>query len=158
MKLRVFILLLLTTYCILQSCKYEDGPIISFRSAERRLQGEFNADAFNIDGQDAINIWTDSICNDYLMMHWSDAGIKTALSINADFGNCGGKYNLLDNNKTLEFEIRVQTGQYPGYGPFHLDKISRWTILKLSNKKLWIETTFEGHEYYLKLNKTKDMP
>jgi hypothetical protein len=158
-KLRIFILFLLTTCCLLQSCKYEDGPIISFRTADRRLQGEFQADAFNIDGQDAFQIWTDSICNDFFRIDWKDVGNKFSVYIRSSFGGCSGSYYISSDKKKLGFVFfDVVDGQYMGYGPFKHEKQSEWKILKLSNKKLWVETTFEGHYYCLKLKKNKDLP
>jgi hypothetical protein len=158
MKLRISIFMFLTVCFIFPCCKYKDGPIISLRTADRRLQGEFQAEAFEVDGKDAMNICSDSIFNNIIRMTSDDVGFKFHLSLEADFGGCFGTYHLLDNDETLEFNILSQSDHYPGYGPFRVYKISSWKILKLSNKKLWIETTFEGHDYYLKLKKTKDLP
>ncbi|MEI6766766.1 MAG: hypothetical protein WCM76_14135 [Bacteroidota bacterium] len=149
----IFSLLFLAT---LIGCKYEDGPLISFRTVERRLQGEFQAEEFKIDGQDALQKWKDSICNDYLMMHWSDAGIHSMISIVSTYGSNGGKYIISDDRSSIQFEMMGKTNSYPGIGPFGDIAVSNWRILKLSNKKLWLETDFEGRNYLLKLKKIKD--
>jgi hypothetical protein len=145
------------TIIIFPSCKYKDGPLISFRNADRRLQGEFQAEKFEIDGQDAMQLWQDSICNNKIVIRWHELGGN---QITICFNNigCAGRYIISDDKRNLEIEILNEETQYPGYGPFHFGKHSIWKILKLSNKEFWIETTFEGHYYYLQLNKIKDLP
>ena len=52
----VFVIFLI----VFSSCKYEDGPIISFRSAEKRAEGEYQISQFEVAGADssaAISIY-----------------------------------------------------------------------------------------------------
>jgi hypothetical protein len=154
--MKKIILIMIILSAIFEGCRYEEGPVISFRTVDRRLQGEFQANKFDIDGQDAMKTWTDSICDNYLMLRRYDVGIKSSFAIVSSYGNCGGRYIISDNKRDLGFEIIVKTDNYPGFGPFRIDVTSYWKILKLSNNKLWLETTFDNHDYYLQLDKIKD--
>jgi hypothetical protein len=155
-KLRITILLFLILYCIFPGCRYKDGPLISFRTADRRLQGEFQAEVFEINGQEEMQIWNDSICDSSLYIYLTD--VDNRVVIMANNSSIIGSYQLSSHKEVLSIHFGSEYSQYPGYGPFHWTKTSDWQILKLSNKKLWIKTTFEGNDYYIQLIKTKDLP
>ncbi|MEI6766765.1 MAG: hypothetical protein WCM76_14130 [Bacteroidota bacterium] len=149
----IFSLLFLAT---LIGCKYEDGPLISFRTAYKRVIGSYQAEAFQIDGQDAMQIWKDSVCDIGVIFYTQEEPLKSIINVGSSFGGLGGQFKLTNNNRKISFYRIDGDSLYPGCGPFDRGKESTWNILKLSNQRMWIETDFEGHDYLLKLKKTND--
>jgi hypothetical protein len=157
MKTKIILsLLFLVT---LAACRYEDGPLISVRTVDRRLQGDYHAETFLFDGENAIQIWKDSICNDYVKIRLQDpGGAKFHLFSTTKKNDLSGGYEFSQNKENLQLLVQWVDSCYTGFGPFKMGCSSSWNIHKLSNKKLWMQTTFKGHDYYLKLFKIKDYP
>ena len=144
--------LLLMLPLTLISCKYKDGPAISFRSADVRVIGNYKAEVFTIDGTDAISQWNDSVCNvQFSLYHETDPVERRWVSVRHDDAYLTGAYSLKEKNTILYlYQLQESTG-YAGYGPFRAGKDSSWDLLKLRKDEMWMQTEFEGHIYYVEL-------
>ena len=136
------------------TCKYEDGPAISFRSKTSRLCNDWNVDNLKIDGIDSTQRYKDNcgccITFDYIKPHGDLPqrriflyGCKNLpIGWNIPYGN----WSLLGN----EMDISISGGGYKGMGPI-CDGNSTWNILRLAHDEFWFKTNFNGKEYDFKL-------
>lgn len=148
---KVSLLGLLMMLCI-GACKYKDGPAISFRSPETRIIGNYEAEAFTVDGTDALQIWKDSI-SDIIFSIYHDTDPTDNYWISARVGDAflAGNYKLTDNDTRFYLYSLEENAAYPGFGPFHGNAESYWDLYKLSKTRIWMQTDFEGHTYYVEL-------
>jgi len=58
--------------------------------------------------------------------------------------------SLIDKNKFLN--AYGSAGLSIGTGPFGIGKEPEWEILRLTNKELYMKTTYNGKEYYVELD------
>ncbi|MEI6764356.1 MAG: hypothetical protein WCM76_01870 [Bacteroidota bacterium] len=144
---------ILALFCIglvFTSCKkYADGPLISIRSAENRITGNFILNKFYIDGSTENQLWADSICSTRVNFEPSTGKFDVAHTL----GLLSGSFKLIDSKKTLSLYDIKETDEYPGYGPFKALAVSTWTILKLTNNETWIETEYENKHYQVELTR-----
>jgi hypothetical protein len=151
MKLFItFLICAVLTAIILPSCKkYEEGPLISFRSAKNRLYGDYTLTKYTIDGIDSLQqmkdrfglnfhfFYNDYTENDDLMI--DGTGISNPFI---------STYILIDNNKAFRtpYGSEIFTGQNPNYQDID------FVILKLKNKDIHLKASFNNKEYYLELD------
>jgi hypothetical protein len=134
---------------VLTSCRYDDGPVISFRTVYSRLLADkWQIDKFTIDGEDKTQLFIDSN-NCYIAFR-----TKTIAQF---LGDCGYHqyrwgYKLINGKKQMEFDMAEITSDFI-LGPFGKFRKSLWDIHRLTNKELWIESTYEGSDYYIKMHK-----
>ena len=156
--MKKIILLLLITTAIVAGCKkYPDGPLISLRSAKKRLYGVYNITKYTVNGVDSLSLLNDSL------------GLSLALAYddvdNIYVGNMGGprhdgkgmdfnfNWELVDLNATIK--ITQTFGFTIGTGAFGNVKTPSWTILKLSNKETEWKATYNGKDYFVDMIKIK---
>ncbi len=135
---KVRFLLIIAITLIINSCsRYEDGPAVSFRSLASRLSGLWAIEKVYKHGQDVSDKFSDLINNAqygfykdrngvYIYNGW-ESYFKWAFNIDKTKINI----TFLDNNQTIT-----------------------WTILRLTNKQLWIipENTEDYDEvHFIKL-------
>lgn len=147
-KLLVFAfasLLLLTT------CKkYEDGPWLSLRTAEKRICGEWTIENYYENGTDLTSDFEKSLiyCSRY---EFINEELSATVPFNTVASGCKradgtGWWYLTNENKNLSWTMGlVDVPQHP------LEMNSNWAILRLTNKEFWISTTFNGTEYEIHL-------
>lgn len=127
MKMRLFAAVLVAMATI-QSCTYEEGPDLSFRSKVGRLEGRWN-NTFKEDG--AAPKAGDSLIYDFTKENKGTATTKTKLS--------SGTYNIATVDLDWQWgdtkeKISIkQTWDGTDLGT----KVYR--ILRLTNKELWLE-------------------
>ena len=138
------------------ACKYEDGPVISFRSKTKRLCHEWKVDNLKIDGIDSTQRYKDS-CNCNIEIEYYKKPSERA-SQNILLWKCirtpgvccpYGEWSLKHNKKTFDVNI-TSCGGFIGFGPIREGEGS-WNILKLTNENFWFEATYKGKEYEFKL-------
>ena len=149
-----YILMLILLFA---ACKYEDGPLISFRSKVNRLLGIWQVENVKVDGVDSTQRYNDS-CGCTLKFVSDDNYIGIDIVI---LDNCKNYYGggndfrgdwLFENkNKILTVWFDKFYYYYEGYGPIGWGKHSNWEILKLTNKRFWFKTNFNNKEYIFKL-------
>lgn len=152
------------------SCsKYEDGPWISFRSAENRIIGKWKVEYFEVDGVDVTQQWIDNYdwkfefyYDEYSAVHkgWIE-GINCCSDSDTLIAVANLFWNISDDGKTFGFSITSFLSSYIfppndtvicGIYPFQTYTSATYTITKLSNRKLWLKHENEEHEYLIKLN------
>lgn len=143
------ILLLLFAAC------YKDGPIISFRSKEKRLLGDWSVISLTIDGIDSTQYYNDSCgCKMRIYKNYDEELLIDYLSCKTKQYVPAGWFGA-----TVQFEkdnryLFVKSGSslimnYIGPiapGEYH------WKILKLTYSKFWFVCIINNKEYLFKLS------
>jgi hypothetical protein len=153
-----FFTYLFAIVCILNlfySCKkYENGPLISFRSANKKIcnnsSKEWQLESFSFGGGDSTLLFIDSCGNSFDFIYGS--GNSNPLFIRG--GKFYGSWET-SNNDELIIDINQQvygpTGSSIGIGPISPSVKSTWKILRLTTKQFWLETTLGSTTYKMKL-------
>lgn len=107
--------------------KYQDGPLISFRSRKSRVEGKWKYDKILLNGVDKTS--------EYLNAQVEFASDGTYTNIKYMPGVAGplenkGVWVLANNDLSVDMTF---TGAFGG------TTIQRWNILKLKNSELWLE-------------------
>lgn len=156
MKSLLYILLIIAG--LLEGCKkYEDGPIISFRSVHSRISGFHTLTKYSVDGIDSLSQYYDSLgltfnfipkydeVNDIC---WMSGKRKDGGSTELYWG-----YKLTNSNTILK-EIGP-VGFSKGIGVFKPGISNDWQILKLKKNDIVMKTNYNGKEYLIELETQK---
>ena len=154
--MRKIFLISLILFALFAGCKkYPDGPLISFRSAEKRLYGSYHLTQYDVNGVDSLNLYYDSLPYRsmffYDYMKYSNVFTVDGYTTNNKTCDLFWEWSLTNKNKTLK--VNETSGTTIGTGPFGINKTPEWTILKLTNKETKMKTTFNGKEYSITLKK-----
>jgi hypothetical protein len=152
---RLFIFCILVLLSASLSCKYEEGPLISFESNDHRIAGYYSVYSFKVDGVEQIDLYIDQ-CNCNWKFIYDPEREYTA---NFRMEGCvadqlGGIYRFAgakEQNLYLELSSSYPNYFYVYWGPLRSISISIWEIEKLTSDELWITTVFDDKEYYVKL-------
>jgi hypothetical protein len=140
------ILIFLTTF-FFTGCRYKEGPIISFRSVEKRLIGTWQITELTSDGIDSLKYYNDS-CGAKMKI-WKESYDESVSKI------------LLDGKKKLSgtcfFDKKKQNltvSLHPTYiiGPLN-NLISYWVIQKLTFRDFKVKTNVYGKDYIISFKK-----
>ena len=142
------------------SCKkYEDGPLISFRSPLNRLLGKWGVEAVSNNGNDITSLYIDS-CGCKFSFHSEKHDPKYFALFNCTNGyNYAGSFHFVSNEYIEIFivskynEMGSSNDTVPICGPLKVRVSSRWDVKKLSNKNMWIENNYNGDLYLIKMKK-----
>ena len=134
---------------------YKDGPIISFRSKEKRLLGDWKVISLTVDGVDSTQYYNDSCgCGlriaknlyevmgiNYIACKGQNYVPSKYFSANIHFEK-NNNYLFVHNesNLSLHFIGPIAPGE------FH------WRILKLTNNKFSFECSVNNKIYFFKLS------
>jgi len=135
---------------VLVSCKkYEEGPAFSFRSVSNRITGNWKVENFKVNGVDS----TSALLNKIGDCHYSFGITK---SKNQPMGGCGasGSWGLDKDKKKLGIWLYPHPSATPE--AFVVTGSSYWTILRLTNKEMWIESNILNTQYNVRLKKSED--
>lgn len=131
--------------------KYEEGPLISFKSAKNRVYGTYTLVSYTVNGQDSLNSYKDSLGINFEFYH-NEFLNRDYLHIYEDFFEgvnvvmC--KWAVLNKNMCLKF---YDSSGPIGIGPFGASKTTEWEILKLKNKDIKLKTEYNSKEYIIEL-------
>ena len=144
---------------LMHSCKkYEDGPLISFKTPLNRLIGKWQVYYFELNSVDQTNLYIDS-CN----CNFSFINRKSTLYFR--YYNCkpsygfGGYFNLTDDDKQISTNTDLTFIEDRPVDTIHYFNIFgevtnvTWTIKRLKYKDLWIFYYDGITSYFLKLKK-----
>lgn len=150
MKKILFILII--TIIFFESCRgYDDGPLISLRTPNARLEAHtWYVEQFLVDNTDSTDLYYTS-CGHYILFYLDHATAEDLKFIK----HCDCD-KIVDN-----CSLTGAIGSYAGYVRKYLEvdysgKINpfvgyvHWIILKLTNKYLWMKTTYKEKEYIIK--------
>ncbi len=148
---------------ILSGCKkYEDGPLISFRSKVNRLTGKFEIDKFLVNNEDSTLLYNEYM-GIYLEIDYFENLTNTYLGFSDNNKSlCSGHWDIQKPKTTITTDYyywyidtdSLNSSHKPPIAPF--ESYNEWTILKLTNKKLWLKTNYNNKEYILKYNKIEN--
>jgi hypothetical protein len=152
------ILVLLVISGITEGCKkYEEGPMISFRSVKDRLFGYYILTTYTVNNEDELDQYYDSLSKNFDIFY-DDVNYRNVCNM-AGSRNDGGTstlvwtWGLINNNKILK--VTSSGGNYSGWssGPFRNDVDPEWEILRLTNKEVKMKTNYNEKEYLIQLQK-----
>jgi hypothetical protein len=151
MKNKKQIILLLLISLTLAACKYDEGPLISFRSVEKRISQGRQVVEFTKDGVDMTQELIDS-CGEYWTFHaknsYHNYELVVLMSSYPEDYVLGAGWSLNSNNKKIRMEVHHT---YDGIDPFQDGVTTNWNIHRLTKDDFWLSTTYYNSNYYLKL-------
>ena len=158
--MKKLILILIVLAAITEGCKkYPDGPLISFRSAEKRLYGLYDLTIYTVNGVDSLNLYNDSL-GGYIDFFYNDVDDVNVCQISRDrkdgiYTSLYWKWQLINKNKTLTIIYSKGSDSFIGTGPFGEDKLPQWEILRLTDTEVNMKTNFNSKGYYIELIERK---
>jgi hypothetical protein len=153
MKKIIFILIAITTI----SCgckKYEEGPLINFRSAENRIYGYHVLKSITIDGEEHLNEYLDSLPNSFDYHYAEGSGNVCHIDGQRNDGHWASMWSswkLINHNKILKITSSQGSPPTVCYGPFKSFLLPEWEILRLTNMEMKLKTIYEDKEYIILL-------
>jgi hypothetical protein len=156
MKKILLTLLILTA--IIDGCKkYDDGPLISFRSARNRLLGSYSVTQYNVNGVDSLSLYNDSMYSQFDILQ-DDNDFGYGISGNRKDGiycSAIGHWKLNNDNTKLTVNLSTCYSDWhthsSGTGPFINHATPEWEILRLTDKEVKMKTTYNGKDYTIRL-------
>jgi hypothetical protein len=149
--LKRIILILLFINAISAGCKYEEGPKISFRSAENRLYGNYILNQYTVNGEDSLSYFNDSLGLNF-SFYFDEQDDLDMFKI---YGNRsdGVQIIMLANwtltSKSKNLNIINLFGNSIGTGPLIKYTDSEWVLLRLTDSEVKMKTNYSGKEYII---------
>jgi hypothetical protein len=148
-KTGILVLIVLVTY----SCKkYDEGPLISLRSKEKRMSGEWDIQKFIVDGYDSTSFFN-KYDNAHFIFNVDNEG-RIIISCNDNGANpkpiivLNGNWKWLNNKNDISIQFNHSTNDFK---PFLINNVSVWEIKKLTSKNFYLETNDNNIQYRLEL-------
>jgi hypothetical protein len=161
----IFVLSIILIFVV--ACRYEDGPLISLRSSEKRLVGTWRVTGFEKNGVSVLDEWrsqydwrltffgkesdhyfTATNCNCYI--DTDDVTLTYASGLWLFYNDNETKLSFKFNFKYYDYKPCKGMGVYPLISGYSLD----FDILKLSNSKLWLNSIDSlDNEYFVQFEK-----
>lgn len=134
--------------------KYPDGPLISFESKKERVMGTWDVVSYQVNGYDSTSVLKNKSGYDML---WFGKGTHDLGYLPLVCGSYSGEWKFTNNKKNLDMSFRTYSNmpQPALVGAYRAVSIS-WEIRKLTDKEMWMRTTYNGSDYFLKLSLFKD--
>jgi hypothetical protein len=151
--------LLLSLTLFFTACKkYEEGPCLSFRSPEKRIEGGWTINQYNIDNIEYLSLlknYYGDIVNFEFAKEGSGEGQDFIFIFSLEHNNnLQGYFHFIDNFEKCTFQfIQIDTNYIDSLGPLNHNMTSTWDICKLSKKEFIIQTENEEKNYELILNR-----
>ena len=147
-KIQVFILLLIIV--TFASCRYDEGPMLSFRTVENRVAQKFNLIEFTKNNIDVTQELADSCGESWSFLTSHESGGKSNLVLHTTTSTNIGQYEILSGKKNINIYIFYGTINYVGIEPFKKDVSTTWQIERLTKDEMWLSCTYNNSDYYLK--------
>lgn len=157
---KISIVIVLAIVFITSCKKYPDGPFFNFESKQKRILGYWYVDYFSIDGYDSTSylqaqpyyghfrIYAEKDYKDKIDLFFESKDPTIAPTPNY---NLGGRCGFANNKKSLHWHLDTYLGWGQGScGPFRALDVT-WRIMRLTDLDLWLKTTYNDKEYYMKL-------
>ncbi len=153
------LLLCLLLAAVVCGCKkYEEGPLISFRSAQTRLWGVWEVTEYTSDGIDSLQSYKDTCGCNIVFSNPADDTQRWSIG----FSNCNSSdrefmygYQFKNKEKIIGIWRFAQSSSYynvKSFGPILV--LTEWEILRLTNKEFKFSATVNNHYYEVALKKT----
>jgi hypothetical protein len=148
---------------IFEGCRYEEGPVISFRSVKKRLLGTWTVTGYTSDGIDSLQSYKDSCgCEVEFPNPNTDAerwqlGFTHCYSYFDSIGFVVICHYSFSNNKNIMSIDKpvhpISEFGFKSFGPM-LVPID-WEILRLTNDDFKISANTNNHNYIVTFKKAK---
>lgn len=153
--MKKLILVLLVIIAITESCKkYDEGPMFSLRSAYGRFSDVHVLTKYTVDGIDSLELYNDSLSLLFQFRYHYDDNFKRQVCLigstrkDGQWSELFWGWNLIDNKKIFKV---YSSGGPSGTGPFGMNKLPEWEIIKLKLDDIKMKTNYNGKEYYIEL-------
>jgi hypothetical protein len=137
--------------------KYDEGPLLSFRSAYNRIEGYWSIEKYTVNETDYTQLFIDSL-GDFVFIYVNDPGDgvdRNEISITKTGQYPMATWVFQDNFSVIYF-IFDPYNENPillNLEPFGESQKSTWGIKKLTKNEFKLETNFENNDYKLILKK-----
>jgi hypothetical protein len=146
------IIILLLISLTLVACRYDEGPMISFRTVKSRVAQDFQLVEFTENNINMTQEFADSVGKVWKFLSViRSQNLITYTSSNLPFY---GYYEISTNKKniTIYFLGSYNQGHYVGIPPLkEVDVVTTWEIERLTKEEMWLSCTYYNSDYYLKL-------
>ncbi len=150
-KNNLITVIILTSIMILAgSCRYKEGPAISFRSVLSRLEGQYHVKKMTIDDADYTQEYKDSFNCDFMFYYDDNLFLLDNYGSSSNEIDFAGQYTLEHCSKVIQLCIG-QGDSIHGYGPFKRNTTSIWDIVKLTNSEIILEGDYQNKSYRIEL-------
>jgi hypothetical protein len=143
------------TFILTASCKkYPDGPLLSLRTKEHRVIGEWNVEYFSINGYDSTEYLKGQPLFGTYFFEKEDGRHIFGYISNDRLHSVGGKWEFRSNKKNIEIDIDHTSYTWVNFNLviFSITKKTLWQIQRLTEKEMWLKGTYtDGREYFIKL-------
>jgi hypothetical protein len=135
MKHFLFIIFSLILFTFFQACnKYEEGPFLSLKSAEKRIAGDYIVDKYLINGEEISLI--DIGISQYRVVYYKDGTGKSYITSNDFTYESDFEWELDEKKLNIRTREKGQTGEWSAWSDYKI-------ILKLTNEEFWVK---DGNE------------
>ena len=122
---------------LLTGCKYEDGPLVSIRSAKNRVFGSKKVEAYIVNGIDSTFLF-DSLYAGTEYMTNKESGIFFDLhdaNYNLTISDCAPGIWGFHDSKAYYLYL-----SFPGCNGREFWRRQEWRVTRLTQKDLWLES------------------
>ena len=138
MKISKYILLFLFfIFCFTDCKKYPEGPLVSFTSKVKRVLGDYEVEAFLVDGADSTSQLT---CLKYRFYRDQNKQLLNSPECSGGSTGNGGDWNFENHHKNLHIYFSISIGSiaktpFPNTGSLSSDSELSWEIQKLTQSQ-----------------------
>ncbi|MEP7265627.1 MAG: hypothetical protein ABI772_14070 [Bacteroidota bacterium] len=156
----IYILLFILLIPLHGCKKYEEGPLISFRSKDKRLNGIWRLEHLYINNIDSITAVSSQYCNGDLYIYYqSKQHNEGHWETVVDYQNCKkcyGYWGLSHNKKNIYIEHMISDScTFRSVGPYLATDHDEWEIRKLTMDQLWLSTVYKGQNCWIHFKSIK---
>lgn len=155
MKLKKLFFFFIIATTLFEACRgYEEGPIISLRTPNARLKAHpWYVEQFLVDNADSTDFYY-SLSGHYIVFYSDRASAEDLKFLkHCDCNNIisdGTPCPLSGARGSYAGYVRKYLGVNYGGSMYPFHGYIKWEILKLTNKYLWLKTTYKEKEYIIK--------
>lgn len=158
------ILCLLACLGLLSSCekRYEEGPCLSFITAENRLCGDWTLHQYLVEENPAEGAFADTMAMYHFVFNMNSSK-AIFLSLKQPEGITIAESLVRPDERmtSLSFSLSPITGYVDQAAPLFrlvpaLENDQAWEITRLKRKELWMQTRFQNLTYQLKFELAVD--
>ena len=154
-RISYFLLFIFFLFAFSACTKYPEGPLVSLRSKQNRITGGWQAEYFEVNGNDSTSALPRDPLNSNMPCYYTfcpcgeDAKSKTIMGACAN-----GKWDFKNGSKDI-LVIDIDGTSVYEY-PFVQMDITEWSIIRLTNKEMWLKTDVSNNEYFVKYKKIEN--
>ncbi|MBK7183786.1 MAG: hypothetical protein IPH89_13115 [Bacteroidetes bacterium] len=148
-KNKLFIIGVLAILLFTTCKKYEEGPCISLYSKEHRVVGEWDIEYLGINGYDSTDYFRNSQTYGYYSFSKYKDGRKYIFHSYLNGHIVDGFWGI-SSDKTYIVTVGATNVNIPTIGALATGEEVIWYIKRLTEKEMWLESTFESRTFYVK--------